>query len=211
MTPDGALLDEKGQNLVFDVVFSCGTMSPAFLARRKVHGHHTMADRETAKRARDAVYRDTYSRQERGLDPAAGEKLRRAADAAVRDAYHPGYEVPCAMRGDQFFPVLLSIHGGWYPESSAFLKSMLHSGDTKRSLFVDHERFDHHSRTWASWKHGVFLKQAVACMAASGQYLALHKRAIQALAAESDGRAAGRSAGGAGAGVAPPSPRPHAA
>ena len=72
---------------------------------------------------------------------------------------------------------------------------MLHSGDSKPSLFVDHERFDHHSRTWASWKHSVFLKQAVACMAASGQYLALHKRAIQALAAESDGRAAGRSAG----------------
>ena len=44
----------------------------------------------------------------------------------------------------------------------------------------------------------MFLKQAVACMAAGGQYLALHKRAIQALAAESDGRAAGRSAGRGG-------------
>ena len=115
------------------------------------------------------------------------------------------------MRGDQFFPVLLSIHGGWYPESRAFLKAMLHSGDSKLSQHAGHGRFDHYSRTWASWKHGVFLKQAVACMAARGQYLALRKRAILALAAESDGSAAGRSAGGAGAGVAPPSPRPHAA
>ena len=124
-------------------------------ARRKVHRHHTMADREAAKRARDAVYRDTYSRQKRGLDPAAGEKLRRAAGAAVWDAYHPGYEVPCAMRGDQFFPVLLSIHGGWYPESRAFLKAMLHSGDSKLS-HADHERFDHYSRTWPAGSMACF-------------------------------------------------------
>ena len=75
------------------------------------------------------------------------------------------------------------------------------------SRFVDVERFDHHSRTWASWKQGVFLKQAVACMAASGQYQALQERAIRALAAEGGGRAAGGGGEGVDTCVPPPSPQ----
>ena len=66
VTPGGALQDETGHNVVFDVVFSSGAVSPATLARRKTHGHHTVADREEAVRARGAVHRDTYAQQKRG-------------------------------------------------------------------------------------------------------------------------------------------------
>ena len=103
--------------------------------------------------------------------------------------------------------MLLPVHGGWYPESTEFLEAVLHRGDYTDSRFVDVERFDHHSRTWASREQGVFLKQAVACMAASGQHQALQERATRALAAEGGGRAAGGGDGGAGAGVPPPSPQ----
>ena len=211
VTPDGALLDATGRHVVFDVVYSSGRMSSRWIADRKANGHHTVADRERAKRARDATYRDSYERQRQGhLTPDEADRLRRAADTAVQDAYHPGYAVPCAVRGDSFYPVVLSIYGGWYPEASGFLAAATHSGDRIDGRCAEAERFDHHSRTWASWSHSVFLMQAVACAAARAQYRALRRRALEELARAGAGQAAGDGGIGAGEGVAPPSPRPAA-
>ena len=35
---------------------------------------------------------------------------------------------------------------------------------------IEAELFDHHARTWASWTHTTFIRQAVACTAAVAAY-----------------------------------------
>ena len=95
------------------------------------------------------------------ISAALGARRRLAAEVAVSDAYHPGYKVPCEMWGDRFFPVILTNHGGWYYHSNDFMVEVTHSGDKADSFNIEAERFDHYSRTWASWQHSAFLMQAV--------------------------------------------------
>ena len=101
------------------------------------------------------------------------------------------------MRGDRFFPVILTNHGGWYRESKDFLIEATHSGDKVASCDVEAERFDHYSRTWASWQHSTFLMQAVACSMANAACHAMVEQSKRDLAKESGGRAAFRACGGA--------------
>ena len=78
------------------------------------------------------------------ISPAEGAKRRQAAEVAAKDAYHPGYKIPCEMRGDRFFPVIITNHGGWYRESKDFLVEATHSGDKAAPYGVEAERFDHY-------------------------------------------------------------------
>ena len=125
----------------------------------------------------------------------------------MSDAYHPGYKAPCEMRGDRFFPVILTNHGGWYYHSNDFMMEVTHSGDKADSFNIEAERFDHYSRTWASWQHSAFLMQAVSCSMAQAAYVAMVTQSKKDLAAESGGRSAFESYNGRSAGVQPPSPR----
>ena len=106
------------------------------------------------------------------------------------------------MRGDLFFPVIITNHGGWYRESKDFFVEVTHSGDKAASHDVEAERFYHYSRTWASWQHSTFLMQAVACSMAQAVSNAITEQAKRDLAKESGGRAAFRTCGGA----PPPAP-----
>ena len=54
---------------------------------------------------------------------------------------------------------------------------MTHSGDRAESANLEAGRFDHYSRTWASWQHGAFLKQAVSCAMARATYAAMARKA----------------------------------
>ena len=40
------------------------------------------------------------------------------------------------------------------------------SGDAAPDYDIEAPRFDHHGRTWASWTHTAFMRQAVACATA---------------------------------------------
>ena len=110
------------------------------------------------------------------------------------------------MRGGRFFPVILTNHGGWYYHSSDFMMEVTHSGDKADSFNIEAERFDHYSRTWASWQHSAFLMQAVSCTMAQAAYVAMVTQSKKDLAAESGGRSSFESYGRS-AGVQPPSPR----
>ena len=94
------------------------------------------------------------------------------------------------MRGDRFFPVILTNHGGWYFHSNDFMAEVTHSGDKVESYSNEVERFDHYSRTWASWQHSSFLVQAVACSMAQAAYVAMVNQSKKDLANESGGRSA---------------------
>ena len=78
-----------------------------------------------------------------------------------------------------------------------FLIEATHSGDKVASCDVEAERFDHYSRTWASWQHSTFLMQAVACSMANAACQAMVEQSKRDLAKESGGRAAFRACGGA--------------
>ena len=198
VTPDGALQTEYGWHVVFDVAVSSGAMLPLHIWNRKVHGHGTPAARAAAQEWSREVRRQTRQLERQGqISPAEGAKRRQAAEVAVKDAYHPGYKIPCEMRGDRFFPVILTNHGGWYRESKDFLVEATHSGDKVASCDVEAERFDHYSRTWASWQHSTFLMQAVACSMANAACQAMVEKSKRDLAKESGGRAAFRACGGA--------------
>ena len=207
VTPDGALQTEYGWNVVFDVAVLSGAMSPLHIWNAKVYGHGTPADRSAAQRRCQEVRRQTRRMERSGqISAALGARRRLAAEVAVSDAYHPGYKVPCEMRGDKFFPVILTNHGGWYYHSSDFMREVTHSGDKVDSSNIEAERFDHYSRTWASWQHSSFLVQAVACSMAQAAYVAMVNQSKKDLANESGGRSAFQSFGNSG-GVLPPSPR----
>ena len=64
----------------------------------------------------------------------------------------------------------------------------MHSGDEVPDYDIEAPRFDHHARTWASWTHTAFLRQAVSCAIAVATY------GTAARTAKDDLRAAGRSA-----------------
>ena len=140
------------------------------------------------------------------ISAALGARRRLAAEVAMSDAYHPGCKAPCEMRGDRFFPVILTNHGGWYYHSNDFMMEVTHSGDKADSFNIEAERFDHYSRTWASWQHSAFLMQAVSCTMAQAAYVAMVSQSKKDLAAESGGRSSFESYGRS-AGVQPPSPR----
>ena len=53
---------------------------------------------------------------------------------------------------DVFYPAIITNHGGWYYQSSDFLRAVTHSGDKVDSLDLEAGRFDHYSRTWSSWQ-----------------------------------------------------------
>ena len=63
-------------------------------------------------------------------------------------------------------------------------------GDKADSFNIEAERFDHYSRTWASWQHSAFLMQAVSCTMAQAAYVAMVTQSKKDLAAESGGRSA---------------------
>ena len=87
------------------------------------------------------------------------------------------------------------------------MMEVTHSGDKADSFNIEAERFDHYSRTWASWQHSAFLMQAVSCSMAQAAYVAMVTQSKKDLAAESGGRSAFESYNGRSAGVQPPSPR----
>ena len=45
-------------------------------------------------------------------------------------------------------------------------RNVAHSGDAAPDYDIEAPRFDHHGRTWASWTHTAFMRQAVACATA---------------------------------------------
>ena len=92
-------------------------------------------------------------------------------DQNDQDSYHPGYSGPCAMAGDRFHPIILTPYGGWWrwgnnSEHNDFVANVAHSGDAAPDYDIEAPRFDHHGRTWASWTHTAFMRQAVACATA---------------------------------------------
>ena len=48
--------------------------------------------------------------------------------------------------------------------------NVAHSGDGAPDYDIEAVRFDSHARTWASWTHTAFLRQAVACAIAVASY-----------------------------------------
>ena len=143
-----------------------------------------------------------------GLDvPAEGERRRKAAEVAISDSYHPGYKIPCELRADVFYPAIVTNHGGWYYQSSEFLKAVTHSGDKTDCMDLEAERFDHYSRTWSSWKHSTFLMQAVACNMAQAVFTAFETASKKALATESGSKSTQSYNNWDNNGVQPPSPR----
>ena len=75
------------------------------------------------------------------------------------------------MAGDRFHPIILTPYGGWWrwgnnSEHNDFLVNVAHSGDAAPDYDIEAPRFDHHGRTWASWTHTAFMRQAVACATA---------------------------------------------
>ena len=58
-----------------------------------MYGHGTPADREAAQERSKRITRETRRMERDGLiTPAEGERRRKAAEAAISDAYHPGYK-----------------------------------------------------------------------------------------------------------------------
>ena len=115
---------------MFDVAISSGAMLPLHIWNRKVHGHGTPAARAAAQQWSREVRRQTRQWERQGrISAAGGAKRRQAAEVAVKDAHHPGCKVPCGMRGDRFYPVIITNHGGWYRESKDFFVEVTHSGD----------------------------------------------------------------------------------
>ena len=51
-------------------------------------------------------------------------------------------------------------------EHNDFVANVAHSGDAAPDYDIEAPRFDHHGRTWASWTHTAFMRQAVACATA---------------------------------------------
>ena len=139
--------------------------------------------------------------------PTEGERRRKAAEVTISDAYHPGYKIPCQSRGDVFYPVIITNHGGWYYQSSNFLRAVTHSGDKIDCMDLETERFDHYSRTWSSWKHSTFLMQAVACNMAQATYTAFETASKKALATEPGSKSTQSFNNCDNSGVPPPSPR----
>ena len=79
------------------------------------------------------------------------------------------------MAGDRFHPIALTPYGGWWRwgnhgEHSDFIANVIHSGDGAPDYDIEAPRFDHHGRTWSSWTHTAFLRQAVACAIAVATY-----------------------------------------
>ena len=93
-----------------------------------------------------------------------------------------------------------------YHLSNDFMSEATHSSDKVESHNIEAERFDHYSRTWASWQHSAFLMQAVSCSMAQSAYVAMVAQSKKDLATESGGRSAFESCGSS-AGIQPPSPR----
>ena len=109
------------------------------------------------------------------IDKPALERVLQQCDVNDQDAYHPGYCGPCAMAGDRFHPIVLTPHGGWWRwgnrgEHNDFVCNVAHSGDGAPDYDIEAVRFDSHARTWASWTHTAFLRQAVACAIAVASY-----------------------------------------
>ena len=79
------------------------------------------------------------------------------------------------MAGDRFYPIVLTPYGGWWRwgnhgEHNDFIANVAHSGYGAPDYDIEAPRFDHHGRTWASWTHTAFMRQAVACATAVATY-----------------------------------------
>ena len=118
------------------------------------------------------------ARRDRAAGRTSQQELDRvlaACDINDQDAYHPGYSGPCALAGDRFHPIVLTPHGGWWRwgdhgEHNDFIANVAHSGDGAPDYDLEAPRFDHYGRTWASWTHTAFMRQAVACATAVATY-----------------------------------------
>ena len=98
------------------------------------------------------------------------------------------------------------LYPGYLIPYARSYEEVTHSGDKADSFNIEAERFDHYSRTWASWQHSAFLIQAVSCSMAQAAYVAMVNQSKKDLAIESGGRSAFQSFG-CSEGVVPPSPR----
>ena len=109
------------------------------------------------------------------IDKPVLERVLQQCDVNDQGAHHPGYCWPCALAGDRFHPIVLSPHGGWWSwgnrdEHNDFVCNVVHSGDNVPDYDIEAARFDSHARTWASWTHTAFMRQAVACAIAVASY-----------------------------------------
>jgi len=176
VTPDGAVLGLDGAHDTFDVSFAPTLHDAKRRAIIKRWGYGSPQRRDEWA----AVNR--VRRRQARLDCAAGRIDRQQLAVALQrcagndqDAYHPGYTGPCAIAGDRFHPIILTPYGGWWRwsdrgEHNDFLINASHSGDDTPDYDIEAPRFDHHARTWASWTHTAFTRQAVACATATASY-----------------------------------------
>ena len=176
VTPDGAVEGLDGAHDVFDVSFAARKCDARNRASVKRHGFGTPQRRQqraVANRERRRQARLQYAAG--AIDKPAMERVLQQCDINDQDAYHPGYSGPCALAGDRFHPIVLSPHGGWWrwgnrDEHNDFICNVNHSGDSAPDYDIEAARFDNHARTWASWTHTAFLRQAVACAIAVASY-----------------------------------------
>ena len=176
VTPDGAVKGIDGAHDVFDVSFAARSCRAKYRASVKRHGFGTPQRRQQwaeANRDRRRQARVEYAAG--AIDKPALERVLHQCDINDQDAYHPGYSGPCALAGDRFHPIVLSQHGGWWrwgdrDEHNDFICNISHSGDNAPDYDIEADRFDNHARTWSSWTHTAFLRQAVACAIAVASY-----------------------------------------
>ena len=176
VTPDGAVKGLDGAHDVFDVSFAVRDCEAKNRARVKRLGFGTPQQRQqraAVNRGRRRQARAEYAAG--AIDKPALDRVLQQCDVNDQDAYHPGYSGPCALAGDRFHPIVLSYHGGWWrwgngDEHNDFICNINHSGDNAPDYDIEAARFDNHARTWASWTHTAFLRQAVACAVAVASY-----------------------------------------
>ena len=109
-----------------------------------------------------------------------GHFLRSRPSVLVRNAVPPGAASAygrttrnhkCRAQAAICLPPGLTPYGGWWrwgnnSEHNDFVANVAHSGDAAPDYDIEAPRFDHHGRTWASWTHTAFMRQAVACATA---------------------------------------------
>ena len=117
----------------------------------------------------------------------------------------------CALAGDRFHPIVLSPHGGWWrwgnrDEHNDFICNVNHSGDSAPDYDIEAARFDNHARTWASWTHTAYMRQAVACAIAVASYGGARYAAKEEIRAARRGNGSEAADDGSGVGELLPEP-----
>ena len=168
----GSVLGLDGAHDTFDVSYASPLQDAKHRAVIKQYGFGSPQRRQDWAAAN--ANRRLEARQQRINGIISQRELDRRLklyDQNDQDSYHPGYSGPCAMAGDRFHPIILTPYGGWWrwgnnSEHNDFVANVAHSGDAAPDYDIEAPRFDHHGRTWASWTHTAFMRQAVACATA---------------------------------------------